>query len=126
MQYLIKALIVIVGIINFLPIIGVISGTRLQALYGLPVDEPNLTVLLRHRALLFGIIGGFIIVSAFVSHLRVAAYIMGFLSMISFIFFVQQEVSVNPQMKKVMFIDILAIALFLIAAIAQYLTSRES
>ena len=58
------ALILLVAVINLLPVSGVVSSGRLRALYGVPVDEPNLLILLRHRAVLFAIVGGLLVASA--------------------------------------------------------------
>ena len=40
----------VVGVIHLLPIAGVVGASRLSALYGIAVAEPNLELLLRHRA----------------------------------------------------------------------------
>ena len=55
MRYLVSAMLVIVGIIHLLPLSGVLSESRLTVLYGIPFDEPNLEILMRHRAVLFGL-----------------------------------------------------------------------
>jgi len=61
----ITGLIVFAGVINFLPVMGVFSGARIESLYGVELSDPTLEVLLRHRAVLFGLLGGFMIVAAF-------------------------------------------------------------
>ena len=47
----------VVGIVNLLPMIGVSSAARRQTLYDVAVEDPNLVILMRHRAILFGIVG---------------------------------------------------------------------
>ena len=74
---LIAGLVIFAGLINFLPVMGLISASRLQALYSIELSDPNLVVLMRHRALLFGLLGGFMIWSAFNPSLLPAAFIMG-------------------------------------------------
>jgi hypothetical protein len=49
----------VVGIIHQLPLTGVLSVSRLQVLYGVTITDPNLEILMRHRAVLFGILGAF-------------------------------------------------------------------
>lgn len=49
MHHLVSAMLVVVGVIHLLPLSGVIGGGQLSALYGLPFDEPNLAILMRHR-----------------------------------------------------------------------------
>ncbi len=85
MKIVICILIALAGLINFLPVIGVQSAARLEALYGVAIDDPSLEVLMRHRAILFGLVGGFMIYAAFVPWLQWIAIIAGLVSMLSFI-----------------------------------------
>lgn len=57
MQKLITVLLIIVGTIHILPLSGVVGGARLASLYGMSFDEPNLAILMQHRAVLFGLLG---------------------------------------------------------------------
>jgi len=57
MRYLVSGMLVVVGVIHLLPLSGALSETRLTALYGISFDDPNLAILLRHRAVLFGLPG---------------------------------------------------------------------
>jgi len=120
MEYAISGLIVMVGFINFIPVIGVASRAKLESLYGVRVDEPNLAILLRHRAMLFGLTGGFLMVAAFVQHLRPSAYVLGFMSMISFLMFYKSEGVANSQVRKVAKVDLVGIVLLSAAAVAEY------
>ncbi len=43
-----------------------LSRERLQTLYGVSIADPNLVILMHHRAVLFGLLGVFFIVAAFV------------------------------------------------------------
>ena len=61
MRYLASAMLIIVGIFHLLPLSGVLGVERLASLYGLPFGEPNLAILMRHRAVLFGLLGLFLI-----------------------------------------------------------------
>ncbi len=82
---IISAGLLVAAVINLLPLVGVLSRERLRELYDLEVDSPGLEVLLRHRAVLFGIVGGLLVAAAFVPPLQVAAITAGFVSMLSFI-----------------------------------------
>jgi len=84
-QIVIKAGLIIAAIINLLPLVGVLSREQLEKLYALPITDPNLEVLMRHRAVLFGIVGGLLITSVFQAEWQTPAIIAGLLSMISFI-----------------------------------------
>lgn len=81
----ITAFIVIAGVINFLPVVGVVSAARIESLYGVDASDPALEILLRHRAVLFGLVGGFMIASAFKKSLHSAAITGGFIAMLSFL-----------------------------------------
>jgi hypothetical protein len=65
MRTLSTVLICFAGLINFLPVIGALSGKRIEALYDVRVEDNNYEILMRHRAVLFGIVGTLMIVSAF-------------------------------------------------------------
>lgn len=81
----ITALIVLAGLINFLPVVGAMSAARIESLYGVDASDPALEILLRHRAVLFGLVGGFMIIAAFKKGLHSAAIIGGFIAMLSFL-----------------------------------------
>ena len=58
-------MLIVVGVIHLLPLSGVLGGAQLFSLYGVPVDDPNLEILMRHRAVLFGLLGVFLVYAAF-------------------------------------------------------------
>jgi hypothetical protein len=107
---------VVVGLINFAPAIGVISAQKLESAYSVTLAGNDLVILMRHRALLFGILGAFIIYSAFNPHYQPAAMIMGGVSMVGFALLVLATGGYNEAVGKVLFIDILGI-MFLVAAV---------
>ena len=55
MSIAISAILLLVGLLNFYPVIGAAGAARLSALYGLPIEKPDMAILMRHRALLFGL-----------------------------------------------------------------------
>ena len=55
----------IVGIIHLLPMTGYLGASKLSALYNITIDDPNLEILMRHRAVLFGVLGSLFIYAAF-------------------------------------------------------------
>lgn len=83
-QRVITGLFLIAGLINFVPLAGVMGNSLLVSAYGIEVASADLSLLLRHRAVLFGIVGGLLLVAAFRPALRVTASICGLVSMISF------------------------------------------
>lgn len=85
MKKFVTGALLIAGVINLYPVVGVISVDQLQKLYGVPLDNSDLIILMRHRAILFGLLGTFLIYSAFRSSVQTLACIAGLVSMISFI-----------------------------------------
>ena len=55
MRYLVSGSLILAGIIHLLPLAGVLGNERLAVLYGIETSDPNLSILLRHRAVLFGL-----------------------------------------------------------------------
>ena len=79
------AALLIAGAINLYPVVGVVSIDQLEKLYGVSLNNGDLVILMRHRAILFGLLGTFLIYSAFRSSVQTMACIAGLISMISFV-----------------------------------------
>jgi hypothetical protein len=113
-----KAMFIAVGVIHLLPLSGVFGGARLRALYGVSVDEPNIAILMRHRAVLFGLLGSFIIYAAFRPAFRTAALIAGFVSVASFLAIAWSVGSYNSLIGRIVTVDIFAIVCLVVASVA--------
>jgi hypothetical protein len=79
------ACLIVAGLINFVPVVGVLSAQVLAGFYEIPPPQGDLLILMRHRALFFGILGSLILVSAFRRHLQPAAIAAGLISMLGFV-----------------------------------------
>ena len=108
MDRLAFAILVIVGLINLFPVIGITSPEVLIRLYDIDALDGDLLILMRHRALLFGIIGAFIGYSAFVHHLRPAAIVIGLASMLGFTVLAFTAGELGEKLYNVAIIDALA------------------
>lgn len=64
-QTLVSAVLLLAGAVHLLPLLGVLGTPHLEQLYGLRIEEPNLLLLMRHRALLFGLLGALLVAAAF-------------------------------------------------------------
>lgn len=118
MQVLSTALILIAGVVNLIPVSGLLSAGQLQSLYGIAFDEPNLQILMRHRAVLFEIVGGLLVAGAFHLPLRRIAIAVGLLSMLSFVVVAWIVGDYNAALRRVVYVDVAAsIALLAAAAI---------
>lgn len=85
MRYILSLCLVIVGVIHLLPLVGVLGVERLQSLYGIALEDPNLVLLMRHRAVLFGLLGAVCLLAAFWPALQLAALLLASVSVLSFL-----------------------------------------
>jgi hypothetical protein len=117
----ISGLLALIGVINTLPLIGCLSAARLGALYGMPWTDPTTILLLRHRAVLFGIIGVFILYSAIRPGLQPLAMLAAGISMGSFLL-LGSGAGAGPALDTVVLMDrigLIALALAAILRVAQ-------
>ncbi|ERP91531.1 Phosphopantetheine adenylyltransferase [Alcanivorax sp. P2S70] len=108
MESVVTGLLVLVGIIHLLPVSGVLGVKRLAALYGVSLGEPNLEILMRHRAILFGLLGLFLLYAAFQPALQSIAIVAGVISVVSFIAIAWSVGGYNDAIRKVVIADIIA------------------
>ena len=116
-QTLATILICFAGLINFLPVIGALSRKRIESLYDISVEDGNYEILMRHRAVLFGIVGTLMIASAFVTTLRPAGYAAGLTAMLGYLLITLQVGKYNPNIRRIAIVDIIATAALLTAAL---------
>ena len=111
------SLLFLVGVINFLPIVGILSLDKINQAYGLSIDDNNLAILLRHRALLFGLIGGFVIYSVFKPQYQTASIVLAAISMLGYLYFFWSIGDSNTALLKIAQADIVGIVLLTFAII---------
>lgn len=106
-----------VAAVNLLPGGVAFAPERAVDLYGIaPLEGDALLLLMRHRALLLAIVGVLLAVAAFVRSWRVPATVAGLLSMVTFIAMVAMSGGELAKLQRVMWIDVGAVALLLVAA----------
>jgi len=123
-RYLVSAMLVVVGIIHLLPLPGLLGKERLAALYGIDFDEPNLAILMRHRAALFGLLGLFLLVAAFRPEWQGIAFVAGFTSVLSFLYLAWSVRGYNRQIRRVVSADVLALVCLIVGAAACFFARR--
>ena len=116
MKRTISIILVLVGLMNFYPVIGVLSADTLRNLYGVIILDNDLLILMRHRAILFGILGIFIVISAFRPNLQPSAIVVGLISMMAFIGLALGTGELGEPIQKVMIADLIG-SLGLVAVI---------
>ena len=120
MRYITTAALLVVAIIHLLPLVGALGGGRLSTLYGVAVTEPNLAILMRHRAVLFGLLGVFLLFAAFRPALQPMAFVAGFVSVVSFLVLAGTVGGYNGQVARVVLADWVALVC-LIVGLGAYL-----
>ena len=118
MRLLVSAMLLVVGVIHLLPLSGVLGGARLVSVYGAPIDDPNLEILMRHRAVLFGLLGAFLIYAAFKPPFQGIALLAGLISVVSFMLLAWTVGGYNAQLATVFKADIVALGCLAIGVIA--------
>jgi hypothetical protein len=116
----------VAGIINLLPVSGALGPQWLKSLYGLEIANPDLDVLLRHRALLFGIVGVLLLASILRPSLRAVAVIVGATSMASFIGVALVVGGYSAAISKIVIADIVGLLALVPAAFGIMSSSQRS
>lgn len=110
MKKLASLLMAVAGLINLAPISGVLSADRLFGLYGIRVESADLEILLRHRAVLLGLVGAGLLLAVLLPKLRIAASAAAFVSMLSFVAVAWSVGGYNAEIGRVLVADWIAIA----------------
>ena len=124
MRLIVPAVLVLVALIHALPIMGVLGAAKLSQLYGIPVQEANLELILRHRAVLFGLLAAFLAYAAVRPELHRIALGAGFVSVISFLVLAHPSTSLNTALTTVVRADWVALVLLVVGAIAHFKLSK--
>jgi len=122
METVFRICLFLAGIINFIPSILAFLPKKINQSYGVEVPNQNYELLLRHRAVLFGIIGSVMIFSAVSQLYYELSVIIGMVSMVSFIIlFKGIKGTINSELTKVMKIDIVGIIILLVGYMLYFL-----
>ena len=114
METVFRVCLFISGVINFMPSLLAFWSNKISSSYGIDVPNSNDELLLRHRAVMLGIIGGVMIFSAISKKYYSLSVSIGLISMVSFIILYALVGNINSELQKVMQIDIAAILILLI------------
>ncbi|MEM7449961.1 MAG: phosphopantetheine adenylyltransferase [Pseudomonadota bacterium] len=120
MRALIALCFVVPGFINLAPIVGLRGAGTLHRLYGVSAVSGDLALLLQHRAVLFGIIGGLLLAAAVQPNLRLAAALAGLVSMLSFTALAFSIEGVGAPLLRIAWIDVAASAALVRGLVPDY------
>lgn len=115
---LVDVLLGIGALIHLAPVVGVLSPRKLEALYGVPVEGPDLAILLRHRAVLFGILGGLLIAGIVCDDYRWIALVAVLVSDITYAALCVIHRDHNARLAKVLRADVVSIVALVVAGVA--------
>ena len=118
MRFVLPTVLILVAVIHALSVMGVLGATRLSQLYGINVDDPSLELLMRHRAVLFGLLAGFFFYAALRPELRLAGLIAGLVSVGSFLVLAQSAANLTAGVATVIRADWVALVLLGVGAVA--------
>lgn len=122
--WVMPAALVLVGTLHLVPAMGAFSARALQALYGVDPGQTDLLILLRHRALLFAVLGLLLLAAAFHAPWRLPALVAGFASMSGFIVIAHLAGGHGAAINRIVIADAAGIVVLLIAAGLQVVQSR--
>jgi hypothetical protein len=123
-ERIITGLMLVVGVIHLLPITGFFGVEQLASLYEIKITDGNLEILMRHRAILFGILGGFLAYAAFTPAIQPIAFLAAFISLASFFYLSFSVGEFNDAIRKVVIADIAA-SVSLLGAIVLYVAKSN-
>lgn len=109
----------VVAVFHLLPALGVLGHQKLLLIYGISFTDANALILMRDRAVLFGLLGVFMLAAAFVPKYQTAAFAAGLLSVGSFMWLAWSSGGTNPQIGNVFAVDVVVL-LCLVLGVAAY------
>jgi hypothetical protein len=84
-EWILRGIFAAIGILHLLPALGLLGRETLQRTYGIFLADANLVLLMRHRAVLFGILAAACFTAIVRSDWRMPIAIAAWLSMASFV-----------------------------------------
>lgn len=106
------------ALIHLPPLAGLAGGPRLQEFYGLAaVPEPGVELLLRHRAILFGLLGSALLLACWRIAWRIPAIVMVLVSDLVFLLLAWSAPTLSPALARVAWFDLASIALLMVAGL---------
>ena len=121
MKWIVPAMLVLVALIHLPPLLGLLGVPKMEAAYGVTIPGPDLAVLMRHRALMFGLLGGFMLLAVFVPSLQPWALGMALLSAGGFVLLAWTTPGHNANLARIAWVDVAAVVFALVGLVAWWL-----
>ena len=126
MHRIAHAMLIVAGIIHLLPLAGLLGPHHLARLYGVVIADPDLIILMRHRAVLLALTGGWLIAGAWQPGLRRTACVAGLVSTVSFLALAWSAGGTNALLARVVVADVVALGCLLVALVLDQLTAAKN
>jgi hypothetical protein len=113
-KWLVPTMLALVALIHLAPLAGVLGAARMEAAYGVEIAGPDLALLMRHRAVLFGLLGGLMLAAIFVQALQPWALGLALLSAGAFVLLAWATPGHNANLARVAMVDVAAVVFALV------------
>jgi hypothetical protein len=124
-EWLVRLSFAVAGVIHVFPLAGLLGRAVLERSYGVSLGEGHdLEILLRHRALLFGLLAAACFCALVQPHWRTPAGLAAMLSMLGFALIASLQPH-GAALAKVMWIDLFASALLGVGLVLHFFVSRS-
>jgi len=117
MYRLVAVILFAVGLLHLYPAAGVFGPERLQALYDIGSTDADTLLLLRHRAILFALLGAALIAGAIHAPWRWPALLAGLISTVSFVVLAFPLDDNSAAVTRVFWSDVVASAALVLAGV---------
>jgi hypothetical protein len=118
-DFVVAGCLLVVAVVHLLPVVGVAGSRQLDDLYGIGSVSGDVEILLRHRAVLLGLVGLVLLTAVWARSLRLTATAVGVASTASFIVIAMLDGTSTPEIRRVVVIDVAAVGLLAIVAVAE-------
>jgi hypothetical protein len=126
MKYVSVIALLVSAIIHLLPVPGATGTAALAKLYGIEVGDANTTILLQHRALLFGMLAILMLLAIAMPKLRVAVLAVGLFNAASFVVVALWVGGYNVAIARVVTADVVASVLLAIGLCTEWWLVRQT
>lgn len=121
-EWLTSGALVIVGVVHLVPLMGVMGAASLERLYGVRIEDANLLLMMRHRALLFGLLGAYLVTAAFRPAWQGPSLLIAWGSVLGFVLLAPS--GLNASLLRVWRIDLALLLLLAVGSWARFIPGR--
>ncbi len=107
----IQFVLLLAAVIHLAPATGLAGAEALQRLYGIDLTDPSTLMLMRHRAVLFALVGVPLLIGILAPAWRVPALSAALISLVAFLGLATTLPTLNPALLRAVYIDLALVAL---------------